>query len=370
MRNTTVAAFIAATALLTAGCSSASPTDASHKRTAASAVRSQIPFPSPVPTAPPTPCTSGPYGQCLALVIIGNQIVVRDITTIGHPKTLSTPPASMLARFVDQGELSYIKDCSLFREAISGSPSFGLETSRACVMDFDWSPDGSSYAYIVPNNQQTTDVHIVRPVTDRLVATVTALPRTLPCDSQACQDANDLQLVYSPDGGVVMLEQHSTSTFRIWTSAGEDVTPALGKPFMPVWSGSSLFFQDAKGIEVFRGGTVSPFLPGVTWIRPKASPMGGQIVYESRDAAGLAHSYMVDTKSAKVREFGAGRAEPVFLTPRLVWYQGERLCLLAENCLADNPVKLTGKTYIYDLQDGTETDSIITRVLDVWPHPA
>jgi hypothetical protein len=30
----------------------------------------------------------------------------------------------------------------------------------------------------------------------------------------------------------------------------------------------------------------------------------------------------------------------------------------------------TGKTYIYDLQTGTETESIITQVFDVWPHPA
>jgi hypothetical protein len=28
----------------------------------------------------------------------------------------------------------------------------------------------------------------------------------------------------------------------------------------------------------------------------------------------------------------------------------------------------TGKTYIYDLQTGTETESRITAVYDVWPH--
>ena len=44
-------------------------------------------------------------------------------------------------------------------------------------------------------------------------------------------------------------------------------------------------------------------------------------------------------------------------------------------------MKLTGKTsiydvldgtetYIYDLQDGTETQSVITSVYDIWPHPA
>jgi hypothetical protein len=184
-------------------------------------------------------------------------------------------------------------------------------------------------------------------------------------------DSNDLQLTYSPDGGLIMLNQNFSSTFRIWTRDGGDVTPAvIGKPFMPVWSGSSLFFQDSNGVEVFRNGAVAPFLPGLKWIRPKASPMGGQIVYESRDVAGLAHSYVVDTATASVRELGAGRAEPSFLTSRFVWYQGERLCTASESCDSSAPVKATGKTYIYDLEDGAEATSLITRVSGTWPHAA
>jgi hypothetical protein len=42
----------------------------------------------------------------------------------------------------------------------------------------------------------------------------------------------------------------------------------------------------------------------------------------------------------------------------------------ADNCDPSFPVIATGKTYVYDLQDGTETESIITSVSDVWPHAA
>jgi len=122
-------------------------------------------------------------------------------------------------------------------------------------------------------------------------------------------------------------------------------------------------------VEVLHKGAVSPFLPGVAWIRPKASPAGEQIVYEARDASGLAHVYVVSTVSGLVREIGKGRVEPSYLTSRYVWYQGERLCTATDHC-AVGPVISTGKTYLYDLQTGNEYASIITNIYDIWPHAA
>jgi len=61
----------------------------------------------------------------------------------------------------------------------------------------------------------------------------------------------------------------------------------------------------------------------------------------------------------------------VFLTSRYIWYEGERACVAADVCgSAPGGHPLNGKTYIYDLQTGTETESIITGVADVWPQPA
>jgi hypothetical protein len=137
---------------------------------------------------------------------------------------------------------------------------------------------------------------------------------------------------------------------------------------MSTWSGAGLYFVDANGVAVLQNGVVSSFLPGVSWLRPKGSPAGGQIVYAARDHSGYAHTYVVDTSSGRVRELKAGRAEPIFLTSRYIWYQGERPCVAADQCDPALPVVPNGKTYIYDLLDNTETESIITNVFDVWPH--
>jgi uncharacterized protein YqjF (DUF2071 family) len=135
-----------------------------------------------------------------------------------------------------------------------------------------------------------------------------------------------------------------------------------------VWSGGSLYFRDDKGVEVWRDGVVSPFLPGVAWVRPKASPGGGKIVYEVRDAQRWSHTYVVDTSTRQVRDLGKAHAEPVFLTSRYIWYLGERACVAADGCGTRVAGVPSGKTYIYDLQDGTQSESIITSVADVWPH--
>ena len=109
----------------------------------------------------------------------------------------------------------------------------------------------------------------------------------------------------------------------------------------------------------------------MAWIKPRASSDGGQIVYTVRDSYGWGHVYVVDTTTRKVRELKSARTDAVFLTSRYVWFQGERACVASDECGARPPFHpLNGKTYIYDLQTGTESESIITSVADVWPHAA
>src|SRR2546429_588381 len=103
----------------------------------------------------------------------------------------------------------------------------------------------------------------------------------------------------------------------------------------------------------------------------KASPGGGQIVYAVRDSSGWAHTYVVDTTTRTVREIKATRAEPIFLTSRYIWYRGESACTEADFCGPQPPFHpSSGKTYVYDLQEGTETESVITSVIDVFPGAA
>ena len=62
--------------------------------------------------------------------------------------------------------------------------------------------------------------------------------------------------------------------------------------------------------------------------------------------------------------------EPAFLTDRYIWYQAEPACVTARTCQPSFPSIAKGKTYIYDLRERTETSSLITSVIDVWPHAA
>ncbi len=138
---------------------------------------------------------------------------------------------------------------------------------------------------------------------------------------------------------------------------------------MGVWSGADLFFRDKQGVEKWTNGAITPFLPGVAWLHPWTSPDSGQIVYAARGSDGLAHVSVVDSASGRTRQLsGQPRDWPRFLTPRYVWYVGDRLCTPL-----DGPCNVgtsTGKTYIYDLQTGTEWDSLITDIADTWPHGA
>jgi dipeptidyl aminopeptidase/acylaminoacyl peptidase len=139
---------------------------------------------------------------------------------------------------------------------------------------------------------------------------------------------------------------------------------------MSVWSGASLYFVDGNGVEVWRDGVTTTFLSGVRWIRPKGSPDGSQIVYAASDSARTTHVYVVNTATKSIREIKKLRREPVFLTSRYIWYEGERACVAADLCDSSLPVTPNGISYLYDLQDGTESGSIITQVYDVWPHAA
>ena len=338
--------------------------------------------PTPKPTSAPQPVNPCPPVQPaviphpnpnLVLVTLRGSdcVVVRDITDINHAKTISDLGLDLRPEFVSATALSYVDaKRGLLRTPLSGAPRTPIAGGARWF--FTWSPDGKTAAYLsssTSGSRPPMQLHLVSGGKDRIVSTMPGLPSVFGCESQACADGWDFHLSYSPDGRFITWAQSVTDVFRMWTAAGKDVTPKTPFVNMSVWSGASLYFDDSKEVKVWRNGVVSTFLPGVVWVRPRASPGGGQIVYETRAASGVSRTYVVDTTTAKVRELGgAYRAEPAFLTARFIWYRGERSCNLNE-CFPGSALP-TGKTYIYDLQTGTETESIIDQVFDVWPHAA
>jgi hypothetical protein len=344
---------------------------------------------------------SAPSNRNLALVTLrgSNSIIVRDITDIAHPTTvgaLGPIPAPVgygpslegaLGQFASATELSYVGGptsddyfglpTSLFRMSWSGSSPTTVVNGCQGVVVFAWNPSGVAVVYLTSSDTGTT----VRQLTARRDGVLASLPllpvggcEVAPCPGpfQNPADNWDFRLSYSPDGTFISVVQNGISSFlRVWSSDGKLLSSSDAQgTTMSIWSGASLYFRDSKGVEVWRDGVVSTFLPGVAWIRPKASPGGGQIVYGARDTQGSAHVFVVDTSSGNVRDLGKGRAEPAFLTSRYIWYEVESPCVAAGKCVPSIPGFASGTTYIYDLQDGTETGSIITGVFDVWPHAA
>lgn len=311
------------------------------------------------------------------------QVLVRDLTDFSHSITVSTLGLGAVQRpqFISAAELAYVDrppgpdQERLVRVPLVGSPVTPVATACLGIIAFTWSPDGRTAAYLADvtdyKDYAASQLVLVTEGKNRVASVMPFLGGG--CESMSCADGSDIRLSFSPDGHFISLVQSwGGPNFRLWTSDGKLLMsnePGVGYR-MSAWSGNSLYFVDDKGVAVWRGGVVSSFLPGVSWLRPKGSPLGGQIVYAARDRSGLAHTYLVDTATKRTRELKAGRAEPVFLTSRFIWYQGERLCVAADHCQSGWPVIASGKSYIYDLQDGTETESDITGVFDVWPHSA
>ena len=348
---------LAVTTLLTAACGSV------HAPAGNAASASRIPTP---------PTASAPITRYLALVTLrgSNQLVVRDITDISHAFTVSKVGTTSAPVFISATELSYADGSGLVRTPLAGSPATRVVSSTEGVLLFAWSPDGTTLAYVA-GASNTSELHLVTAGQDRKVSSMPAILGG--CETQSCAYGSDFRLSYSPDGRYISLMQSfGGPNFRLWTSDGKllDSNPPGSGYRMSAWSGSSLYFVDANGVAVWRDRVISSFLPRVSWIRPKASPSGGQIVYAAFDKSGWTHIYVVDTNTTKVRELKQARREPVFLTSRYVWYQGERACTAADVCDSSLPVTASGKTYIYDLRDGIESESIITSAADVWPHGA
>jgi hypothetical protein len=369
---------LAVTTLLAAACGAApAPTTANPPSPTASS-STAVSTPSPAATPATGPCPP-PSHRCLALVTLrgSSSYVVRDITDINHPKTVSNLGAISAPTFVSGTELSYANDTGLFRMPLSGSPKTLVVKPGG---GGDWSPDGKAVVYTTASSTDsytgTITVHQFKGGRDQVLGS-TPPGGGGDCQSIAsCSLPNwlDSRLAFSPDGTLISLvvDGFGMSVFRVWTSDGTLLTNYDSKGItMSAWSGQSLYFDGSSGVESWHGGVTSTFLTKAYWVKPSASPASGQIVYTARDSVGWGHIYLMDTTTRKVRELKTARTDAVFLTSRFIWYEGERACVAADFCGAHPPFHpLSGKTYIYDLQTGTESESIITSVADVWPHAA
>jgi hypothetical protein len=304
------------------------------------------------------------------------KFIVRDITDILHPVTVSHFDEWGL-RFVNASELSYGDRGFLYRMPLSGSPKSVL---AECAGWSAWSPDGRTVAYISNTAMEHSELHLVGGGQNRVVASMGGFPLT-GCETRWGCEHFSVQFSYSPNGSYISLVSNiGGPAFRLWTSDGKllkaaeiaSVNDNQANPSSAVWSGTALYWRDAKGVEMWRDGAEALVLPGMNWITPMGSPGGGQIVFQTRDGSGTAHINLLDTRSGKFRELVRSRSGPIYLNSHLIWYVEERSCVPDgfSTCSPESKTIETGRTFIYDLQDNTETESVIAAVFDVWPHGA
>lgn len=370
---------------------SATPTIAATPTTDTTPSPVAIEEPTPTPATPrncpsvqPAPrfAASAPSSRSVALVWLrgSERLVMRDITDFNRQSSVTAPLPFVGAplQLVSATDISPANNQLIFREPLSGGS--GKVAARLCLgqIGYAWSRDGTTLAYVTDRmDGDRSELHLVTAGTDRVVSTMPHFVWGVGCAGQPCEDSADARLLFSPDGRFISLVQvWGGPELRVWTSTGKtlksiDANAPSGTPTMSVWSGKSLYFRDTRGVVAWRDGQESLVLGGLQWIRPKASPAGGQIVYMARKA-GAPGVYMLDTTSGAVRLIKTFRSEPAFLTSRYIWYQGERSCTSSDPypCGSGGTTIATGRAYIYDLQTGTETESTITKVWDVWPHPA
>jgi hypothetical protein len=304
-------------------------------------------------------------------------LAVRDITVIVDPVTVSRlDRVGNFAQFVSANDLSAADEKSVVRMPLAGSP----RTVVACASAFalGWSSDGTAAAYVTrADNSGGSELHLVTGGQNRVLSSLTGNVIT-GCESGPCLENVFVRLSFSPGGNYISYVQTwGGPVFRLWSSDGrlvKSIDSPQGQsattPSMAVWSGKALYWRDAKGVEMWRVDAEALVLPDVAWIAPSASPGGGLIAYTARDA-GLPTVYILDTASGQSRVLVKSRSGATFLNSHLIWYREERGCVAGDvyPC-GDRPTIPSGKTYIYDLDDKTETESIIAAVYDVWPHAA
>jgi hypothetical protein len=135
-----------------------------------------------------------------------------------------------------------------------------------------------------------------------------------------------------------------------------------GRPGMAVWQpGTETLYYRQNG-DVWRwtaAGGAQRYLPGVNWYYPTFSADGRYLAYAVQRPDGLHDVYLIDVSSGKAQRIGGGaRTLPLFLNSTQLWFETDSTGVCGPS--GNQPL-------IYDISDGTEAPSSITRPVGVWP---
>src|SRR5260370_3663046 len=306
--------LIAALCLIVTACGSAHLPAAEVSPSPQSAEASSSPEPTPEPVAAPTVAsaprlsTTCPAPQLprsfpssptsnrnlvIAKLHGSDQTVIRDVTDMDHPSTVASVNATnwvgagVLGQpsFVSSSTISYTSSdlADVVRMPLSGSGTsllaLGCPTEE--IWTFTWSPVGQSLTYVLSDRDPNSVFpwHLVSGGVDREIGTA---PRECICGE--IPEDHRVTLGFSHAGPLVSLVEsvQMGTDLQVRRLDGTLVGAEIrgdryaSQVTMGVWSGLDLFFRDKQRVGGWTHGPITPFLPGVAWLRPWTAPAAGQ----------------------------------------------------------------------------------------------
>ena len=328
-------------------------------------------------------CAGSPAAQEAVLKLQGAvNPVLADVTNGRSPRTLcGISGGAFQPQLVTQRMISWY--------ASKGTPT-NAATSLIAVLDLfngvstiaatwsgggfmdglhAWSPDRGFLAYVASDDTAVM-LHLLSGGGDRVVSTMGPVP-----GRGLNPDQDDAYLAFSPDGAFFALVQTVTSSgdqLQVRRTIDGSLAFSLAKGTMATWgsTGSRLYYRlpSSSNVQVWDSQAgVSQAISKVAWIRPRADAGDDDIAFTVRDSAGTPHVWLYGHGGRSGGQLPNVRSSPVWLNTNELFIVEEASC--STNCGIGPAWQPDGKTFTFELAQGTETASKISQVYSAWPRP-
>src|SRR5258708_2191883 len=366
---------------------------------------SPIAEPTPVPqTGASITCTATPTTASNPLVLVSNpnhdQILLNSLHDPAHATTLCTLSGAGF-RFISGTEMSFATSSSS-NDPINGTTTIGRLSVTGLmpvvdavvqgeVMDFAWSPDGASMAYLL----YTAAPGLGSGDANQLWLKSGAdqphpLTPLIPLFGRGGAISDPIYVRFSPDGKYLLMvdtyvdgptpASADYAHFQVrampagnlvWVPPGALVAgDKIGSSFhtMAAWSRTSdrLYYRDAAGVHSWDPpATLGTLASGLIWYSPSVSPDGRDVAYTVSPDTGP-HVEVRDLVTNTVRVLLGTRAAPFFVSSTTLvvgTYEAS-----TQQGLGYQPFAQTGSVAI-DLTTHVETPiPILSAPIDYWPR--
>jgi hypothetical protein len=404
-------ALIAVGILLLSGCTANGPlvraaTSPSPTTVAPSPEAPPSPTPPPpAPIAPTVSCTTTPSASSEPLVMAmtpdRQKFQVHSFRDPIHPAALCTMSGASF-RFISSTEVGYAITTSLWnqtagaRSAIARmswtdlKPAVVVE-AQGDVMDFAWSPDGSSLAYLL----YTSASGIGTGAGNQLwLKTGDAPPRALtpliPLFGRGGSISDQILVRFSRDGKYILMvdtfvggpvpASPEYAHFQVLAMpAGNTVWvpptalmagDKIGYSFvtMAAWSRTAdrLYYRDQAGVHTWDPPrTVGTMSAGLTWFSPSVSPDGRFLAY-AVNMTDQPHVEVRDLVTNDVRVIRGARGAPFFVTNSQLFVA--EYAPSTQQGPGVQAYSQTGRAFVIDLRTIVETTVPMINPIDYWPR--